>query len=64
MMTDSESFTQQYRDQGNAVVEGLWRLPLAEQPFGSLFQLQEGTHVTDRAATTGYATLTTQEPGK
>jgi ectoine hydroxylase-related dioxygenase (phytanoyl-CoA dioxygenase family) len=35
-----------------------WRLPLAERPFGSLFQLQEGAHVATEAATTGYATLT------
>jgi ectoine hydroxylase-related dioxygenase (phytanoyl-CoA dioxygenase family) len=42
-----------------ARVEGAsWRLPLAERPFGSLFQLQEGAHVAPEAATTGYATLT------
>ncbi|MGH3248493.1 MAG: phytanoyl-CoA dioxygenase family protein [Trebonia sp.] len=46
------------------VEAGSWRLPLAEQHFGSLFQLQEGTHVTDPAATTGYATLAKQVPGK
>jgi ectoine hydroxylase-related dioxygenase (phytanoyl-CoA dioxygenase family) len=37
------------------VTAGTWRLPLAEKPFGSLFQLQEGAH-NDRQATTGYAT--------
>jgi phytanoyl-CoA hydroxylase len=43
---------------GVARVEpGNWRLPLAEKPFGSLFQLQEGAHITERAATSGYATL-------
>jgi hypothetical protein len=37
----------------------VWRLPLAERPFGSLFQLQEGGDktATPTAATTGYATL-------
>ncbi|MCX5210084.1 phytanoyl-CoA dioxygenase family protein [Kitasatospora sp. NBC_00240] len=39
------------------VEAGSWRLPLAERPFGSLFQLQEGAHVTDTATTTGYATV-------
>ncbi|MGW1071450.1 phytanoyl-CoA dioxygenase family protein [Streptomyces sp. NPDC002537] len=39
------------------VEAGEWRLPLAERPFGSLFQLQEGAHETGTAATTGYATL-------
>lgn len=39
------------------VEAGSWRLPLAERPFGSLFQLQEGAHVSTHAATTGYATL-------
>lgn len=39
------------------VEAGTWRLPLAERPFGSLFQLQEGAHVAARAATTGYATM-------
>ncbi|MCW5250353.1 MULTISPECIES: phytanoyl-CoA dioxygenase family protein [unclassified Streptomyces] len=34
---------------------GTWRLPLAERPFGSLFQLQEGAG--DGPAATGYATL-------
>jgi len=34
---------------------GAWRLPLAERPFGSLFQLQEDAR--DTAAATGYATL-------
>ncbi|MEU2307739.1 phytanoyl-CoA dioxygenase family protein [Streptomyces misionensis] len=34
---------------------GAWRLPLAERPFGSLFQLQEDARGT--AAATGYATL-------
>ncbi|MBO0820453.1 MAG: phytanoyl-CoA dioxygenase family protein [Nocardiopsaceae bacterium] len=46
------------------VEAGNWRLPLAEQPFGSLFQLQEGTHLTGRSASTGYATLTERAPGK
>ncbi|MEV7602220.1 phytanoyl-CoA dioxygenase family protein [Kitasatospora sp. NPDC089797] len=36
---------------------GTWRLPFAERPFGSLFQLQEGAHQAATAATTGYATL-------
>jgi len=36
------------------VEAGAWRLPFAERPFGSLFQLQEGANQT---ATTGYATL-------
>lgn len=35
---------------------GSWRLPLAERPFGSLFQLQEGAHLGARSATSGYAT--------
>lgn len=39
------------------VEAGAWRLPFAERPFGSLFQLQEGTHLTPETATTGYATL-------
>lgn len=39
------------------VEAGVWRLPFAERPFGSLFQLQEGAHVTVDAAATGYATL-------
>lgn len=39
------------------VEPGAWRLPLAERPFGSLFQLQEGAHTAELAATTGYATL-------
>jgi phytanoyl-CoA hydroxylase len=39
------------------VEAGAWRLPLAERPFGSLFQLQEGANKTETAATTGYATL-------
>jgi ectoine hydroxylase-related dioxygenase (phytanoyl-CoA dioxygenase family) len=34
-----------------------YRLPLAERPFGSLFQLQEGAHVGEQAAATGYATI-------
>jgi ectoine hydroxylase-related dioxygenase (phytanoyl-CoA dioxygenase family) len=43
---------------GTARVEGgAWRLPLAERPFGSLFQLQEGANTNDTAAATGYATL-------
>jgi phytanoyl-CoA hydroxylase len=40
------------------VEAGTWRLPLAERPFGSLFQLQEGAGTGAGAATTGYATLT------
>ncbi|MDT0438365.1 MULTISPECIES: phytanoyl-CoA dioxygenase family protein [Streptomyces] len=36
---------------------GTWRLPLAERPFGSLFQLQEGGDKSSTGATTGYATL-------
>lgn len=40
------------------VEAGTWRLPLAERPFGSLFQLQEGTHVPAGGASTGYATTT------
>jgi phytanoyl-CoA hydroxylase len=39
------------------VSAGTWRLPLAERPFGSLFQLQEGAHTDRQAATTGYATI-------
>jgi hypothetical protein len=39
------------------VEAGEWRLPFAERPFGSLFQLQEGAHQAAAAATTGYATL-------
>ncbi|MGW2488729.1 phytanoyl-CoA dioxygenase family protein [Streptomyces sp. NPDC001606] len=39
------------------VEAGVWRLPLAERPFGSLFQLQEGAHTSEKAAVTGYATL-------
>jgi ectoine hydroxylase-related dioxygenase (phytanoyl-CoA dioxygenase family) len=44
------------------VEAGTWRLPLAERPFGSLFQLQEGAATGAAAATTGYATMT-QPPG-
>ena len=40
------------------VEAGTWRLPLAERPFGSLFELQEGADGGTAAATTGYATLT------
>ena len=40
------------------VEAGTWRLPLAERPFGSLFQLQEEAPVPADAATTGYATTT------
>lgn len=39
------------------VTAGTWRLPLAERPFGSLFQLQEGAHIDSRATTAGYATI-------
>ncbi|MFJ6618208.1 phytanoyl-CoA dioxygenase family protein [Kitasatospora sp. NPDC091335] len=39
------------------VEAGTWRLPLAERPFGSLFQLQEGANQGAAAAATGYATL-------
>lgn len=39
------------------VEAGAWRLPLAERPFGSLFQLQEGALGTATAASTGYATV-------
>jgi phytanoyl-CoA hydroxylase len=39
------------------VEAGAWRLPLAERPFGSLFQLQEGADKTTTAASAGYATL-------
>ena len=39
------------------VEAGVWRLPFAERPFGSLFQLQEGANTTETAAATGYATL-------
>lgn len=41
------------------VEAGAWRLPFAERPFGSLFQLQEGADKTaiPTAAATGYATL-------
>ncbi|MGW1463192.1 phytanoyl-CoA dioxygenase family protein [Streptomyces sp. NPDC002308] len=39
------------------VEAGAWRLPLAERPFGSLFELQEGANGSGKAATTGYATL-------
>ncbi|WP_225851033.1 phytanoyl-CoA dioxygenase family protein [Streptomyces sp. HPF1205] len=39
------------------VEAGAWRLPLAERPFGSLFQLQEGADKTTAATSTGYATL-------
>ncbi|MBD0674486.1 phytanoyl-CoA dioxygenase family protein [Streptomyces sp. CBMA156] len=39
------------------VEAGTWRLPLAERPFGSLFQLQEGANQGTAAAATGYATL-------
>jgi len=35
------------------VEAGTWRLPFAERPFGSLFQLQEGAN---QSAATGYAT--------
>ncbi|MCZ7415177.1 MULTISPECIES: hypothetical protein [unclassified Streptomyces] len=46
------------------VEPGTWRLPLAERPFGSLFQLQEGAHLTEKGASTGYATLPGTEKGK
>ncbi len=42
---------------------GAWRLPLAERPFGSLFELQEGrpsgppADATDSTESTGYATV-------
>ncbi|NJQ05599.1 phytanoyl-CoA dioxygenase family protein [Streptomyces lonarensis] len=39
------------------VEAGAWRLPLAERPFGSLFQLQEGADRSAASAATGYATL-------
>jgi ectoine hydroxylase-related dioxygenase (phytanoyl-CoA dioxygenase family) len=39
------------------VTAGTWHVPLAERPFGSLFQLQEGTHIDRQAAATGYATI-------
>ncbi|MFG2311834.1 phytanoyl-CoA dioxygenase family protein [Streptomyces sp. NPDC048566] len=39
------------------VEAGAWRLPLAERPFGSLFQLQEGADGDTSAASTGYATV-------
>lgn len=39
------------------VEAGAWRLPLAERPFGSLFQLQEGADRSATSAATGYATL-------
>lgn len=38
------------------VEAGTWRLPLAERPFGSLFQLQEGPGQVTTSAATGYAT--------
>jgi phytanoyl-CoA hydroxylase len=38
------------------VEAGSWRLPLAEKPFGSLFELQEGGHVRAGAGASGYAT--------
>lgn len=41
------------------VESGTWKLPLAERPFGSLFQLQEGAHIDDVAAPSGYATTAT-----
>lgn len=41
------------------VEPGTWRLPLAQRPFGSLFQLQEGAHTTAHTATSGYATPAT-----
>jgi len=39
------------------VEAGNWRLPLTQRPFGSLFQLQEGTHTMERAASTGSVTM-------
>jgi phytanoyl-CoA hydroxylase len=39
------------------VEPGNWLLPLAEKPFGSLFELQEGAGTTQRAAVSGYATV-------
>ncbi len=39
------------------VEPGRWRLPLAERPFGSLFELQEGAHIAE-GAVSGYATIT------
>lgn len=39
------------------VSAGTWHLPLAERPFGSLFQLQEGAHIDAPPATAGYATI-------
>jgi phytanoyl-CoA hydroxylase len=39
------------------VTAGTWRLPLAERPFGSLFQLQEGTHTDREDSAAGYATI-------
>jgi phytanoyl-CoA hydroxylase len=46
------------------VEAGTWRLPLAERPFGSLFQLQEGSATGTAAAVTGYATLTHPAGGR
>lgn len=38
------------------VEAGNWVLPLAERKFGSLFELQEGSHTTKGASAAGYAT--------
>jgi phytanoyl-CoA hydroxylase len=39
------------------VEAGTWRLPLTERPFGSLFELQEGGHLSPTSGTSGYATV-------
>jgi len=38
------------------VEQGNWLLPLAQREFGSLFELQEGSHLAGTAKTSGYAT--------
>ncbi len=39
------------------VEAGSWILPFAEREFGSLFELQEGSHLTKEATARGYATV-------
>jgi phytanoyl-CoA hydroxylase len=42
------------------VEAGNWLLPLAERPFGSLFELQEGAGMNANATVSGYATVAGQ----
>lgn len=45
------------RSQHARVESGHWLLPLAEREFASLFELQEGSHLSRTAPAAGYATV-------